>query len=338
MTAARKRVSLCTGTAVVVALLAVSACTSRSLTNVDAGAPNTVSGVGALPGSTLSDPSGTGVPIVSLPHAAAGPIGSRLTGNRVILIGDSIMTSISHRYGDQACKSLVPLGWQVEVDAETGRFIPFGHKVLDKRLAAGWDAAVILLGNNYLFNKQQYQDQLHLLLARLAPRPTVLLTTTMFRPAQSNVNSAIVAEGALFPNVTIIDWASITEDTSLTGADGLHLTEKGRIKLADTIALVLGPVTGTGGKCLKTDFHDDSMGSPTGTNGSITTVPKSKTSTGSSTTSTFTTDRTGGGSTTTPSSVGSGVTTTTQKSVTTTTATTKPPSSTSVPAPTTTVP
>ncbi len=301
------RVLLCMGVAVCVALSSVAGCTSRSLSGADFASPNTVSGVGALPGSTILDPPSSGVATVSLPHAITGPIGSRLTGNRVILIGDSVMTSISQRYGGQACTTLVPLGWQVEVDAETGRFIQFGNKVLDKRLSSGWDAVVILLGNNYLYNKKQYQDQLHVMLSRLAPRPTVLLTTTMFRPAQSNVNSAIIEEGALFPNVTIIDWALITQDPNLMGTDGLHLTSKGRVELAASIGSALGPVSGTGAKCLKTDFKDDSMGSPTGKNGPIDTVPKSKAPTGNS------------GSTTTPSTT----TTTKSTSVGSTTSTTK---------------
>jgi hypothetical protein len=171
----------------------------------------------------------------------------------------------------------------VEVDAETGRFIPFGLKVLDKRLSAGWDAAVILLGNNYLNDKASFQNQLHLMLTRLSPRPTVLLTTTMFRSKQAEVNKAIIAEAGLFPNVSVVDWATITEDTSLTGADGLHLTDRGRVFLAGGIGAALGHVAGTG-KCLKTNFSDDSMGSPTGTNGSTGTVVKP--STGATTTTT----------------------------------------------------
>ena len=76
-------------------------------------------------------------------------MGAKVKGNRVIIIGDSVMASTSRRYGNTMCGALVPLGWQVELDAETSRFIQFGNKVLDKRLSAGWDASVILLGNNY---------------------------------------------------------------------------------------------------------------------------------------------------------------------------------------------
>ena len=328
--AARTNVLLCASAAAIVALVSIVGCTTRSLTGSQDASLLTVSGVGALPGSTLADPLAQGAVADSFPYPAAGPVGSRLAGNRVILIGDSIMTSISHRYGDQACSTLVPLGWQVEVDAETGRFIQFGHKVLDKRLSAGWDAAVILLGNNYLENRAQFRDQLRLLLARLAPRPTVLLTTTMFREAQANVNSAIATEAERFPNVTVVDWAAATQDSGLTGLDGLHLTERGRIKLANSIAAVLGTASGTGGKCLKTSFSDDSMGSPTGTNGSTGNAPKPKPSS-SSTTTTAKSNSTASTSnsptsTTQPTNSQPAVTTTTAPKATTTTPTTPPTS------------
>ena len=281
MTSAATHVFRRAGAALVVGLALVSGCSNQNVSGADGSAPITVGGVGVLPGSlpsapSAADPAPVGAVTVSLPHAPSGQVGSRVQGNKVILIGDSVMTSISHRYGDQACNELVPLGWQVEVDAETGRFIEFGNKVLDKRLGAGWDAAVVLLGNNFLFDKAKYSDQLRMLLTRLAPRPTVLLNTTMFRPAQANVNKAIVAEASAFDNVTVVDWASITEEPRLTGPDGLHLTEAGRSKLAKTIAMVLGPVSGTGAVCLKSDFRDDSMGSPTGPNGSTDTKPSTK--------------------------------------------------------------
>jgi len=289
MTLAATHVFRRAGAAIVVGLALVSGCSKQSASSTDGSAPITVGGVGVLPGSLPSapltaDPSPLGAVTVSLPHASSGQVGSRVRGNKVILIGDSVMTSISRRYGDQACSELVPLGWRVEVDAETGRFIEFGNKVLDKRLGAGWDAAVILLGNNFLYDKVKYSDQLRMLLTRLAPRPTVLLNTTMFRPAQANVNKAIVAEASAFDNVTVVDWASITEESRLTGPDGLHLTEAGRSKLAKTIAMVLGPVSGTGADCLKSDFKDDSMGSPTGPNGSTDTKPSTSTSDSGATT------------------------------------------------------
>ena len=281
MNATRRYVAFWFAAAVAAGAAGLAGCTSHALNGADGAAANTVTGVGVLPGSggqgTLSP-----VPVsVARPYSGETPVGSLILGNHVLLIGDSIFASISPRYGNQACEALVPNGWKVEVDAETGRFIEFGAKVLDKRLAAGWDAAVVLLGNNYRSDKARYQNELHMLLARLAPRPTVLLTTTVFRPEQLVVNYVILAEAKMFPNVTVLDWAAITNNGSLTGADNLHLTEPGRKALGVSISLVLGhpPASAGAGQCLTSSFKDDSAGSPTGNNGSTNTVPNKSTTT-----------------------------------------------------------
>ena len=251
---------------------------------------NTVGGVGRLPGplsstipvtrpaTTLAPPSDS-----ITANTVAEPIGAKASGNRLLVIGDSIMASVSQRYGGEACAALVPQGWRVEVDAETGRFIDFGPKVLSKRLDAGWDAAIVLLGNNYDSNAPDvYQSTLHKLLVKLAPRPVGLLTTMLFRPAQIQVNAVIRSEAALFDNVTVVEWADVTEP-SFTGNDNLHLTDGGRAALGLTLALAMGPAPSTNGECLKTSFRDDSAGSPSGPVGN---TQKKKTSTGNSSTPT----------------------------------------------------
>ena len=305
---------------------------------------NTVGGVGRLPGplsstipvtrpaTTLSPPSDS-IPATTV----AEPIGAKASGNRLLVIGDSIMASVSQRYGGEACAALVPQGWHVEVDAETGRFIDFGQKVLSKRLDAGWDAAIVLLGNNYDSNAPDvYQSALHKLLVQLAPRPVGLLTTMLFRPAQIQVNAVIRSEAALFDNVTVVEWADVTEP-SFTGNDNLHLTDSGRAALGLTLALAMGqapstqgssiqgsgtqgsstqgsgtqgsstrgagtPGVGTQGECLKTSFRDDSAGSPSGPAGN---TKKKKTSTGSASTPTTVKAVGSAATTTTPSQTGS---------------------------------
>ncbi len=192
-------------------------------------------------------------------------VGARAKGNRVILIGDSVMASTSRRYSNDMCNALVPLGWQVELDAETGRFVEFGKKVLDKRLSAGWDVAVILLGNNYAENQEKYRTQLEQLVERLSPDPVVLLTVTEFKPSRAEVNQVVRDMAVQHDNVTVVDWAAVTAaDGALTGADGLHLTTVGREALAQNVALALGEAPQQPGDCLKTSFTDDSSGPVTG--------------------------------------------------------------------------
>ena len=91
------------------------------------------------------------------------------------MIGDSLMASTARRYGGELCTAVVPDGWDVEVDAETGRFIDFGERVLDRRLDDDFDAAVVMLGNNYGANPDVFRDGLEQIVDDLAPRPTILL-------------------------------------------------------------------------------------------------------------------------------------------------------------------
>ena len=65
------------------------------------------------------------------------PVGRLVDGNRVLVIGDSILASISNRHGGQLCDRLVPRGWAVEVNAETGQHVEYGRQVLRRRLRDG---------------------------------------------------------------------------------------------------------------------------------------------------------------------------------------------------------
>src|SRR6476661_7304358 len=192
-----------------VALLALSALTVAGCASSDAAPPEpgTVA-VGSLPGvigttepSTTTTTTTPSTDPATMPSdetlvsiAGVGevpPIGRQVTGNRVIVIGDSVLASIGNRYGDQLCTDLVPRRWAVEVDAEVGRRIEFGRQVLETRGAADWDAAVVMLGNNYDGNAVGYADELEQLLDELGPIPIVLLTVTRYRPQQEEVNDAI---------------------------------------------------------------------------------------------------------------------------------------------------
>ncbi|MDO8363336.1 MAG: hypothetical protein Q7V88_10610 [Actinomycetota bacterium] len=228
--------------------------------------------VGAAP-PTLATQAGSQLPttVSSVPRTtvtipADAQVGALVGGNRVIAIGDSVMASTSRRYSNDMCDALVPLGWQVEVDAETGRFVEFGNEVLDDRLAAGWDVGVILLGNNYRGDREVYLLQLDRMIRRLSPQPVVLLTVSEFTPSRVEVNEVIFELAQKYDNVLIVDWGATTAaDTSLTGGDGLHLTDKGRAALAEQVALALGTAPRTDGSCLASDFDDDSSGPVEGT-------------------------------------------------------------------------
>ena len=238
--------------------------------------------VGELPQPSGAEPAPTdsGVRRTTTTLSPEDQIGALSAGNRVILIGDSVMASTSRRYSNDMCKALVPLGWQVEVDAETGRFVTFGNEVLDTRLDAGWDASVILLGNNYREDQDGYRKELEKMVRRLSPQPVVLLTVTEFMPSRAEVNEVVFEMAAKYDNVLVVDWATTTaDDPSLTGADGLHRTTAGRTALAENVALALGVAPEQPGKCLTTDYTDDSSGPVEGTTTTVSGKPSRTTTT-----------------------------------------------------------
>ncbi len=246
------------------ALAATAACGGSDADNGPV-TPATV-GVGGLP-STLEPAVGTAEPTASttirttVPISPEAQVGARVEGNRVIAIGDSVMASTSRRYSNDMCEALVPLGWQVEVDAETSRFIEFGDEVLDERLEAGWDVGVVLLGNNYNGDEAAYFLQLDRVIQRLSPSLVVLMTVSEFTETRLEVNEVIFDMAEKYDNVLIVDWGATTAaDPTLVGGDGLHLTDKGRASLAEQVALALGVSPVKPGKCLPTEFDDDSAG------------------------------------------------------------------------------
>ncbi len=239
----------------------------------------TVDGVGILPGSS---PESEVVTTDTVSATSAGPtttlipmqqIGTLVTGNRLLMIGDSITASAAKRYGGELCDALVPLGWKVEVDAEPSRFVDFGNAVLDKRLAAKWDAAYVFLGTNYLGDQAAYRRQLEKIVQRLAPSPVLLLTVTEFADSRREVNDVITLIGAQFPNVRVLSWGSIAaaDAAKILRGDGHHLTNDGRAVLASTVAGVMGQAPVPEGECLSTSFSNDAGAS---VNGSDTPPPK----------------------------------------------------------------
>jgi hypothetical protein len=318
-------------------LVACSAVESAPLDSND----STIAGVGVLPsGGPVAEvivPSSeevtttvTTVPAPTTTIVPPVPIGSLVTGNRLLMIGDSITASAAQRYGGELCDALVPLGWQVEVDAEPSRFIDFGNTVLDKRLSAKWDAAYVFLGTNYLGDQQSYFKQLEKIVKRLSPRPVLLLTVTLFAASRQQVNDAITLISTQYPNVHVLDWGAIATANAATilRGDGQHLTDSGRATLASTVAGFMGQAPAQPGRCLKTLFTDDAGLNVNGSDtppeqplGGTPTTVKQQTATTKPPTTASTTPTTQAASTTTHPAP----TTTTQP---TTTATTQPPKST----------
>lgn len=241
---------------VLCATLALAACSSTSQTN----SPNdTLGGVGVLPDNNLSISSGGNGSVIQ--SQITGPIiGSVAKGNRLLVIGDSILAGTTARYGSAMCKQVVPMGWRVAVEAEAGKAADFGREVLRARLAEGWDAAVVFLGTNPSGSLQTFTRDFTAIITSLAPRPVLVLTTSVYKPSQEAVNAAIASIASSNSNVTLMNWASISTSPNILNGDGIHPTETGRGVLVAAIGQALGPAPSTLGKCLESKFTDDSLG------------------------------------------------------------------------------
>ena len=221
-----------------------------------------------------------------------GPVlGTIAAGNRVLVIGDSILAGTASRYGGAMCAALVPLGWRVAVEAEASQMVGFGRTVLRDRIYEGWDVAVVFLGTNYGGSASLYEKDLTAIVKSLAPRPTLLLTASLFRPTMQQVNQVIRIVASKNPNVSVLDWSTTSVQSGVLNRDKIHPTDAGRQVLVSSVASALGEAPTGPGACLPSKFTDDSlvtgvMPSSTIAGATVTTIAGSTVSTnvGSSTT------------------------------------------------------
>lgn len=186
-------------------------------------------------------------------------LGSVAAGNRLLVIGDSILAGTASRYGGALCSAVVPLGWRVAVEAEAGQLVGFGRTVLRDRIYEGWDAAVVFLGTNYGGSKENYERDLTRIVESLAPRPTLLLTATLFRDSMQQVNEVIRVVASRNTHVSVLDWGTASVQPGLLNKDRVHPTNAGRAVLVSSIAAALGTAPETPGACLPAKFTDDSL-------------------------------------------------------------------------------
>lgn len=241
-----------------IAVVFLSACGSFDFLSSNDGF---VDGVGRLPGgdfdSLVTLPPGVEI---SFPDLEGDVIGPQVRGPRVLMIGDSILASTSSRYGNEMCDVLVPLGWQVEIEAEASRFAEFGLTVLNRRLNAGWDSALVFLGTNFDGNIDAFERDMRRIFDLLTPRPFVVLTTPLYRSSQRDVNSVIRALAKEFEDVTLLEWEEIAKNPGVLSNDHVHLSADGRAVFAAAVARSFGFAPPATGACLPSVFQNDSAG------------------------------------------------------------------------------
>ena len=234
-------------------------------------------GVGRIPGakSVGVELQADGI-LLTAPGVQGPLVGARATGNRLLVIGDSILAGTANRYGGEMCKALVPLGWRTAVEAEAGRPASFGREVLSARLSEGWDAAVVFLGTNPSSSIERYEKDMLAVVDALSPRPVLLLTTTLFRATQKPVNDVIRGIAASHDNVSVLDWGTASGQPGVLNRDGVHPTTLGRALLVKAVAASVGNAPVAQGQCMSARFEDDSRVTgvmPPAVAGEQTTVP-----------------------------------------------------------------
>ena len=140
--------------------------------------------------------------------------------------GDSVILGIKYELQSR---------YRISVfNARVGRQAPelLNELVRDKSLA-GSDRTVINLGNN---NRLQ-STQVAALFDELKDQPLVIVVNTAVpRPWRDSNNELISQEAARYPNITVVDWNSIsTGHPEYFAPDGIHLSPLGATVYVDAI-------------------------------------------------------------------------------------------------------
>lgn len=244
------------GAALAVAVVFASACSGVGSERTE----QTLAGIGRIPGAAAASGVVTVDGVRAVMPPLEGPVlATRAAGNKLLVIGDSILAATASRYGAAMCEELVPRGWRVAVEAEAGQMVGFGRTVVRERITEGWDAAVVFLGTNYGGNEKNYENDLDRIVVSLGPRPTLLLTATEYKPAIAEVNRAIRRVASRNPHASVLDWGAVSLQQGVLNRDKVHPTNAGRVLLVESISAAVGDAPAGPGACLPSLYVDDSL-------------------------------------------------------------------------------
>jgi hypothetical protein len=192
------------------------------------------------------------------------PVGDVVSGNRVLLIGDTAMMSLTPRHDGIACDVLGDVGWQVGIEAELGRYVGFAEQVIDTLVVdAGddWDVVGLMFGHHLDTTPDEFGEALDTQLDVLGDVPVLLYTRSEVDDDSAALNEIIRDRADARPNVLIVDWGQAVadeEDLTLVDDNGLP-TAEGMERIVLLTAAALGePPTDADGECLDPLFTDDS--------------------------------------------------------------------------------
>jgi hypothetical protein len=211
--------------------------------------------------------SSTAAPPSTPTEPIEGPIGELVDGNKILLVGDSILASAAPRNDGEICDALVLFGWAAEVDADSDRGIDFGSEVLDARLGDeenrqdDWDVVALSFGSDVDGTDAdavaEFGTELSGLIERAAPRP-VLLYTLVGGGDREAINEVIRTQPQSYPNVLVLEFADAGDDgVRVVDDSGRMLTEDGMKRFSVRTAATLGDAPGEGeGACLPSEYED----------------------------------------------------------------------------------
>lgn len=232
---------------------------TAAVTSDDTVDPATVGPTATIAATT--DPAPPTLPSAA-PMEVLVTVGEIAQGNQILMIGDSILAATASRFGGAMCRELVPLGWQVLLEAEVSRPVDFAAEVqrsVDDQLpGVEWDAGLIFLGTNFSGQASSYLRKLDTAVESFGDVPVVLVTLTEYDDRIPAANRAIETVARQRANVSIIDWRTVTADQpQLLFRDGIHPTDRGRAVLIGLISERLGQAPVRPGRCLPSTFVDD---------------------------------------------------------------------------------
>ena len=215
---------------------------------------------------------------VIIPPPAVGP-----GDGTVYAVGDSVLLGTESYLGQTVG------GWDLRLDARVSRRFPEGMDLIRANRDRLGQAVVICLGHNYGGGGYVYSYLDELMSELRQVERVVFVTVAEWSPAQVEVNRAIRALPAFYPNVVVADWSAVSAaNPPFLVSDGVHLSRSGNIALANLIAVMLGPANRDGTTVAPPRILDIPIeGGPAGP-----TSTTSSTSTSTSTTSPSTTTTT----------------------------------------------
>jgi hypothetical protein len=192
-----------------------------------------------------------------------GPIAEFVSGNRLLMIGDALLSTATPRNDGLMCDAVTLFGWAVEIDAENDRALDFAGQVLDDRLEPDgedpWDAVALMIGSEIDGADPDvataFSETLDTLIERIAPRPVILFTLPVVDISDAEINDIVNAKPQSFSNVVVVDFGTAGGDADeVVDETGQALTDDGNKRLSVITAAALGQIDDTEGECLPTDY------------------------------------------------------------------------------------